>query len=158
LEELSGKIGRGEEISELDLVFLPLCKSETSTAAELLERGIGLAAQLPSKTDKVAGLMITLSDKLVEKEELKRIWGKFMDMRKLKVFQVAEEVAREQGMELGMEKGIELGREMEREKSFELGIEKTAISLLKEGMNIPFISRVTGLSQEALQKLASKAS
>jgi hypothetical protein len=138
LEDLSDKVGRGEEISELDLVFLPMCSSRTKTTVELLGRGIALAARLPSRGQKIAGLMMVLSNRLVEEKELERIWGEFMDMTKLKVFQVAEKVGREQGIELGKE--------------------QTAISLLKEGMDIPFISKVTGLSPEALQKLASKAS
>ena len=129
-EELSGKVARGEEISELDLVFLPMCGSKTKTTAELLEQGIRLAAQLPSRKEKIAGLMLTLTDKLVEKEELKKIREEFMDMTKLKVFQVAEEAA----------------------------IEKMALAMMREGIAISLVSKVTGLSPEALQKLAAKAS
>ena len=150
LEELSGKLARGEEISELDLVFLPVCGSKTKTTVELLERGIGLAARLPLRKEKIAGLMIALSNSLVEKEELKRIWEEFMDMAKLKVFQVAEEVGMEKGMKKGMEKG--------RKQGIEQNKEQTALSMMREGIDIPLISKITGLSPEALRKLASKAS
>ena len=128
IQVLSGKVARGEEISELDLVFLPMCSSKTKTTVELLERGIALAARLPSSGQKIAGLMMVLSDKLVEEKELERIWEEFMDMTKLKVLQVAEKV----------------------------GMKKAAIGMMREGIDIQLISKITGLSPEELQKLASK--
>ena len=51
----------------------------------------------------------------------------------------------EEGMEEGMEKGMEKGKEEEKKS--------TAINLLALNMDIPFIEKVTGLSQAEILKL-----
>ena len=99
-ERLRRQIADAEEVNELDLVFLPVCHSDTETVAQLLEKGVGLAAKLPQAT-KIVGLMLMLSDRLVDKAELKRVWEEFMNYSKLKVFQVAEEIGEEKGIERG---------------------------------------------------------
>ncbi|MHC6202099.1 hypothetical protein ACYULU_02780 [Breznakiellaceae bacterium SP9] len=89
-----------------------------------------LVKRLPAAS-KIVGLMFMLSDRLVDKNELKRIWREFMDYTKLKVFQVAEEV--------GMEKGAE----------------KTAEKALRKGYSLEEIQDLTGLSLERIQELKS---
>ncbi len=54
-------------------------------------------------------------------------------------------IGRREGMEEGMEKGMEKG--MKKEKK------STAINLLALNMDIPFIEKVTGLSQAEILKL-----
>ena len=51
-------------------------------------------------------------------------------------------------MEHGIEKGIEQG--------IQQGIIKTAINLLDNGMDIEFISKVTGLSVQKIKELTKK--
>ena len=50
----------------------------------------------------------------------------------------------EEGMEKGIEKGIAEG------------VEKTAINMLRENMDIHVISRLTGLSEEEIDELKLK--
>ncbi|CAM4428061.1 MAG: hypothetical protein E7L01_02545 [Paenibacillus macerans] len=55
----------------------------------------------------------------------------------------------EEGLKEGMEEGIEKGIEQGMEK----GIEKTALNMLREGMEISLVAKVTGLSEEQVVKL-----
>ncbi|MHC6203567.1 RpnC/YadD family protein [Breznakiellaceae bacterium SP9] len=152
------QIESGQEINELDLVFLPVCGSKTETVVGLLEKGVELAKRLPAAS-KIVGLMFMLSDRLVDKNELKRIWREFMDYTKLKVFQVAEEVGEERGMEKGVEIGMERGVEIGMGKGVEIGmgkgIEKTAEKALRKGYSLEEIQDLTGLSLERIQELKS---
>ena len=112
-ERLRRQIEGGEEINELDLVFLPVCHSESETVAELLEKGVKLATKLAAgkkMVEKIAGLMLMVSDQLVEKAERKRIWEVFMDYAKLQVLQVAEEVGEKRGIKKGRAEGVEKGK------------------------------------------------
>ncbi|MHC6203712.1 hypothetical protein ACYULU_11020, partial [Breznakiellaceae bacterium SP9] len=102
--------------------------------------------RLPAAS-KIVGLMFMLSDRLVDKNELKRIWREFMDYTKLKVFQVAEEVGMEKGVEIGMGRGIEIGMGK--------GVEKTAEKALRKGYSLEEIQELTGLSLERIQELKS---
>ncbi|MHC6203022.1 RpnC/YadD family protein [Breznakiellaceae bacterium SP9] len=108
--------------------------ARAETVVGLLEKGVELAKRLPAAS-KIVGLMFMLSDRLVDKNELKRIWREFMDYTKLKVFQVAEEVGEERGMEKG--------------------IEKTAEKALRKGYSLEEIQDLTGLSLERIQELKS---
>jgi hypothetical protein len=143
-ERLRQQIESGKEINELDLVFLPVCRSETNTVVELLEKGVQLAAKLPL-SKKIVGLMLTLSNQMVENDELKRIWRKFMDYSKLKVLQVAEEVGMEkgraEGIEVGMEKGVEKGK-LEDARNFK-----------RMGFPLDKIAAGTGLPIEKIESL-----
>ncbi|MHC6203711.1 hypothetical protein ACYULU_11015 [Breznakiellaceae bacterium SP9] len=99
--------------------------------------------------------MFMLSDRLVDKNELKRIWREFMDYTKLKVFQVAEEVGEERGMEKGVEIGMGKGIEIGMGKGIEKGAEKTAEKALQKGYSLEEIQELTGLSLERIQELKS---
>jgi hypothetical protein len=130
LEKIKEKIRRGEEINELELVFLPVCGSKERSVEQLLEEGIKLAMETPSK-EKVAALMLMLTNRLVEAEELKRIWEEFKAMTRLKVLEVAEEI--------GMEKGME----------------RVARIALKKEMPLESIQELTGLSRERIATLSA---
>ncbi|MED4955090.1 Rpn family recombination-promoting nuclease/putative transposase [Paenibacillus macerans] len=58
-----------------------------------------------------------------------------------------------EGMEEGIEKGIEQGIEQGIAVGMEKGIEKTALNMLREGMEISLVAKVTGLSEEQVVKL-----
>jgi hypothetical protein len=143
-EGLKQAIEGGKEINELDLVFLPVCRSETDTVVGLLEKGVRLAAKLPTNK-KIIGLMLTLTNQLVKSEELKRIWEEFMDYSKLKVIQVAEEI----GMEKGMKKGIEKGRA----EGIEKGKLEDARNFKLMGLPNDKIAQGTGLPIEKIEAL-----
>jgi hypothetical protein len=117
-ERLRRQIEGGEEINELDLVFLPVCRSETETVVELLDKGVELALELPAG-EKIAGLMLMLSNQLVEKTELKRIREKLMNYSKLKIVQVMEELGEERGIEKGRAEGVEKGK-LDTARNFKL--------------------------------------
>ncbi|MDR2193397.1 MAG: hypothetical protein LBP19_02880 [Treponema sp.] len=146
LEKIRGKLERGEEINELELVFLPVCRSGKRSVEQLLEEGIKLALGTPSN-EKVAALMLMLTNRLVGAEELKRIWEEFKAMTKLKVLEVAEEVGMEKGMEKGMERGME--------KGLQKGMERVARIALKKGMPLESIQELTGLSRERIAALSA---
>ncbi|GHU50681.1 hypothetical protein FACS1894200_10290 [Spirochaetia bacterium] len=111
-----------------------------------------LAKKLPAAS-KIVGLMLTLSDRLVDKDELKRIWREFVDYSKLKVLQVAEEV----GEERGIEKGIEIGEERGIEKGIEIGEEKRQLEDARNfklmGFPLDKIALGTGLPLETIAAL-----
>ncbi|MCY4524134.1 MAG: Rpn family recombination-promoting nuclease/putative transposase [Halobacteriovoraceae bacterium] len=76
-------------------------------------------------------------------------------MEKFKNFYV--EQAEERGMEKGREEGMEKGREEGMEKGREEGMKKErktmALKLLQEGMEISFVSKVSGLTIEEIKSL-----
>ena len=62
----------------------------------------------------------------------------------------------EEGIEKGIDQGIGKGIEKCIEKGITVGVEKTAINMLKENMDIKVISRLTGLSEEEIDELKSR--
>ncbi|MGZ7440178.1 Rpn family recombination-promoting nuclease/putative transposase [Paenibacillus sp. TH7-28] len=67
----------------------------------------------------------------------------------MKLMPVWSRLGYEEGLEEGLEKGIEQGIAVGVEK----GIEKTALNMLREGMEISLVAKVTGLSEEQVVKL-----
>ena len=53
----------------------------------------------------------------------------------------------------GILKGMQKGKQQGIQEGMQKGIQKTAIQLLKEGLDTEFIARVTGLSQKEIEKL-----
>ena len=72
-------------------------------------------------------------------------------------FKYATEKGRAEGMEKGMEKGRAEGRQEGRAEGIEKGIQKRdkeiVLNMLKKQADIAFISEVTGLSVEKIEKL-----
>jgi len=64
----------------------------------------------------------------------------------------AVELAEERYYEKGIKAGIEVGIERGIEKGIERGVRITAGKLLKEGMSIDLVSRVTGLTPEQIKQ------
>ncbi len=69
---------------------------------------------------------------------------------------IAEKL-REQGMKKGREQGMQEGREQGREQGIKegerKGLEKTAMTMLQEGVEVAFIAKVTGLSVADIEQL-----
>ena len=61
--------------------------------------------------------------------------------------------SRREGLERGMEKGIEKGIEKGMEKGMEKERRHLVLSMLQENTDISFICKVTGLSEEEIEKL-----
>ena len=59
----------------------------------------------------------------------------------------------EQGIEQGIEKGIEKGIEQGLKQGIEKAREEDAIKMLKEGLDVSLIKKITGFSKSEIQKL-----
>ena len=78
----------------------------------------------------------------------------------IKPFQFSIDRATEKGIEKGIKKGrkegIEKGIEKGREEGREEGIEDVALNMLKEGMNVSQVSKITGMSKDKIKALQTK--
>ena len=63
-------------------------------------------------------------------------------------------LARETGIKIGRQQGIEQGLE----QGIEQGLRLTAENLLKDNKDVSYISKITGLSVEKIEKTILKAS
>ena len=108
LEKLKRQIENGEPVNELEIIYLPLFKSERYKPTELLKEAAAIVKMSKMEDEmkaKVISLSLVASNKIVDKDVLKSIWEEFRIMMKLKVLEVAEEIGVEKGIELGVEKG-----------------------------------------------------
>ena len=112
IEEISQKIEAGKEINILELIFLPLMKSDEQMSKRVkkaidLEQEVNLSRPMKSK---VVALTLVLSNKFLSEPEIEEIWR---DYSMLKVFKVAEEKGREKGRKEGKEEGKKEGKQRE---------------------------------------------
>ena len=127
-EKIRQQIENGEPINEIELVYLPLFYSDKLTPEDLLRDSVSFAKKLPIRAHerfKLIVLAMIVSNKVVSKEALESIWKEVRDMN-LKILELAEEK----------------------------GIEKVALNMLKDGLSLDLISKVTGLTIEKLKELA----
>lgn len=123
LEEIQKKISNGEKINPLTLIFLPLMKSKESAntfVEKIIQTQLKLAIEEEVKK-KIIVATLVLSDKLVKREILERIWE---DIHMYKFIEFAEEKGMEKGMQKGMEKGMEEGMQKGIAKGKAEGIEE----------------------------------
>jgi predicted transposase/invertase (TIGR01784 family) len=85
----------------------------------------------------------TVADKLKSKEQREEIMNIGEALR-----QEGMQKGRQEGMQKGMQKGRQEGRQEEKHA--------VAISMLKEGLGVNTVQRVTGLSPEQIDQLAKK--
>ena len=132
LSQMRAALEKGEQINELELIFLPLMKSRLTTT-ELLRRTIDLEKELPEKElrNKVRELTLILADKIVDQKILDELWE---ELRMFKVVKYAEE------------KGIEKERET------------VAKNMLSLGIDDELIIKATGLDQSIIDKLKKSLS
>ncbi|MBC6415980.1 MAG: hypothetical protein GDA46_06300 [Bdellovibrionales bacterium] len=57
----------------------------------------------------------------------------------------------------GMQEGLQKGRQEGRQEGLQEGMQKTALNLLKEKVEIAFISKITGFSKEEIEKLQEQS-
>jgi len=110
VNRLESDIADGNEINELELIYLPFFKSEKMKPLELLRKAINMANRLETKAvskDKLFALMLVVSNKIIDKQEFDAIWEE-VRMMNLTVLKIAEEKGMEKGLEKGMEKGVEI--------------------------------------------------
>jgi hypothetical protein len=84
LAKLKEQATKGEELNELELIYLPLFKSEKYNPGELLTESIRLikAAKMEDNQKfKVSALAMVLSNKLVDADILEELWRELKMMR-----------------------------------------------------------------------------
>ena len=104
LRELKEKIEKREEINYLDLIFLPLMKSDQKIA-ELVKDTIELEGKLEidqNLKDNIVALTFVLSDKFLTEAEISEIWR---DYKMVKILKYAEEQGKKKGKEEGKIEG-----------------------------------------------------
>jgi hypothetical protein len=142
IKKICLQIERGEPVNELELMYLPLFKSKLKKPEELTVEGVELTKKLPIPFEvkaKMVGTILVLSNKFLDENAIESLWEEFRAME-LKIVKVAEQ------------KGIKQG--------IEQGIERVALNMIKNGMDIDDVILNTGLSQEKvmeLQKMQRKA-
>ena len=133
IEEVKEKIQRGEKINELELIFLPMMKSEKEKGL-LVEELIEIEKKLDIEWEKKEQMVITtlvLSNKLISEEYYHKI---LEEIRMIGVIEYGLQKAREEGMEKGIEKGMARGIEKGIERGIERGIEKGMERGIEKGM------------------------
>lgn len=150
-EQIGQALARGEQINELELIFLPLMKSRLDTVS-LLRKTIELEKQVPDTVtqEKIRELTLIVANRIVDKNILDELWE---ELRMLKVIRYAEEKGMEKGMKEGREKGREEGREEGKKKGQVMVIKK---QLIKKFGNIPsdLLDAITNLKDEKLEVLS----
>ena len=150
-ERIGQALARGEQINELELIFLPLMKSRLDTVA-LLRKTIELEKQVPDTAiqEKIRELTLIVANRIVDKNILDELWE---ELRMLKVIRYAEDKGMEKGMKEGIEKGIQKGIEKGMEKGQLMVIKR---QLAKKFGNIPtdIIEAVNNLKEEQLEVLS----
>ena len=127
LDRLKAQAESGLPINELELVYLPLFGSKRHNPTEMFGEALKVAKVLNvdyAQREKIVALLITVSNKLVDKNILSLAWEE-MRMMGLKVLEVA----------------------------VEKGVEKVALSMLKDGLSLELICKYTGLSRERVEEL-----
>jgi hypothetical protein len=95
IEKIQSALKRGEEVNELELIFLPLMKSSLPVDA-LLRKTIELSKEIPNiiVSRKICELSLVVSNRIVDKDILEELWE---ELRMLKVIKFAEEKGMEKG-------------------------------------------------------------
>jgi predicted transposase YdaD len=112
MRELKEKINNKEEINYLDLIFLPLMKSDQEIA-ELVKYIIELEEKLEidqNLKDNIVALTFVLSDKFLTEAEISEIWR---DYKMVKILKYAEEQGKKKGKEEGKIEGKIEGKQEE---------------------------------------------
>lgn len=95
MEKIRSALDAGDEINELELIFLPLMRSNMPVDL-LLKEIINLGRRLPDPhiSKKVQGLILILSNRIVDTSLLDELWE---ELHMLKVIKYAEEKGIEKG-------------------------------------------------------------
>jgi hypothetical protein len=99
LAKLKEQAAKGEALNELELIYLPLFKSEMYSPVELLMESIRLikaAKAEDTQKFKISALALVLSNKLVDAGKLAAIWREIKMMR-LKVLEYGMEQSKRDG-------------------------------------------------------------
>ena len=76
LKELKEKIENNIEINELELIFLPLMKSNIDKVS-LVKQVVNMEMNLKKEDsfkEKLAAITLVMADKLIKREQLEKIW------------------------------------------------------------------------------------
>jgi len=110
-KRLKTQVERGQEINELELIFLPLKKLDEENEI-YVDQSLALAKKLKTSKEmktKIITMMVVLMDKYLTKEKILNIWE---ELNMLNIMKVAEE------------KGYERGRESTKELIWKMILKK----------------------------------
>ena len=110
-KRLKTQVERGQEINELELIFLPLKKLDEENEI-YVDQSLALAKKLKTSKEmktKIISMMVVLMDKYLTKEKILNIWE---ELNMLNIMKVAEE------------KGYERGRESTKELIWKMILKK----------------------------------
>ena len=170
LAKLKDQAEKSEPINELELIYLPLFKSEKYSPVKLLTESIRLinaSAMTDSVKLKVSALALVLSNKLVDANKLEELW-KELKMMRLKIIDyaieqgikegIAEGVERgmAEGVERGIAEGVERGIAEGVERGMAEGVMKVALKMLQRGRLLDDIIEDTALAKDQIMELASR--
>ena len=63
----------------------------------------------------------------------------------------------QKGLQAGMQKGLQAGRQEGLQAGIQTGMRQVALNMLKNRLDIPLISKVTGLSEDQINKLKNES-
>jgi predicted transposase/invertase (TIGR01784 family) len=116
------------------------------------------------RNDKEIVKAVTAVDRMFDEDERLVYEGRMLVMADIEgKIDSAEDKGMAKGIEMGIEKGIEKGIERGMEKGIAKGVEtgkkeeqlKNVENMLLEGMEMPLISKITGLSPEEVRRLTT---
>ena len=139
LEKLKKDLAEGREVNELEIIYLPLFASKKLSPTQLFTESSKLIKRLNVNDEermKLYALSIVLAGKVVEKDQLDKLWEEIKLMRNAIL-----EYAEERGIKLGEERGKELNAK------------ETARRLLAKGYDLEEIAEVTDISVEQLLEM-----
>ena len=147
LVEIKRKVANGEEINELELIYLPLYKSKKKPIDIVVDEVIPLVKEVKKDTDTVqvvTGLLALVVNKfIVDEEDNKRLQEvlEMIDYEELVLFKAMKN------------KGIRQGREEGFEQGFEQGQKALVRELLKNGFSYDVIKRSASLTKKDLMEI-----
>ncbi|WP_199327411.1 Rpn family recombination-promoting nuclease/putative transposase [Anabaena cylindrica] len=120
--------------------------SNTGNKVNTLQEVATAIDNIPDKQmqSSLAASAFILAGLVLEKEVIQRLLRRDI-MRESVTYQLLVEEGREEGRKEGRKEGREEGREE--------AVQLVAVNMLKEGMSIEFVAKVTGLTFEQVQQL-----
>jgi hypothetical protein len=139
LAKLRRGMAEGAPVNELELIYLPLFRSETLTPTGLFKASQALIQELPTDDrlkQKICALSILLAGKIVAPPELAAAWKEVKRMGNIIL-----EFAEAQGFKDGMTEGVAQNTEA------------TALKMRTKGYDPQEIIELTGIDPERLREI-----
>lgn len=140
-----------DELSNTTEMWCYFFKHAEETSTEELHKLIG-QDQIIGQAYEVLDRYSWSKAELIEYDQAEKHMGAYLASLAQKVDEGVK-IGREQGIKIGIEKGIEKGEKIGIEKGEKAAFLKVAKNMLKQGLKIQYIQKVTGLSKQQILKL-----